>query len=356
MISRNSFSLPWLQQVAIRNNRVDLILVEKVVRALSLLEGLVESNLDFIFKGGTALMLHMNSSRRLSIDIDIIVPNRSDIQPLLEKIAIDKGFLRVEEQARAANYAIQKTHYKFFYNPSYKTAQDEEYVLLDIVFEDIKYSNLVTLPIDSDFVEQEGLPVQVRVPSLDDLLGDKLTAFAPYTTGIPYSKNGVSRAMEIIKQLYDIGNLFDVSANMGVITSTFQNFAVAELGYRIMGNDWKLVLEDIYNTSLCLCTWGQFGKGEYESIQLGIRQIKGYIFSKGYFIEDAMIHASKAAYLSVLIEKGITVIERFRDPLEIRDWIIEQPFNTKLNKLKKSNPEAFFYWYKIYLLSLNIGG
>jgi len=24
--------------------------------------------------------------------------------------------------------------------------------------------------------------------------------------------------------------------------------------------------------------------------------------------------------------------------------------NTKLNKLKKSNPEAFFYWYKIYEL------
>jgi hypothetical protein len=46
----------------------------------------------------------------------------------------------------------------------------------------------------------------------------------------------------------------------------------------------------------------------------------------------------------------IDVIERFGNPLEMVEWIIEQPFNTKLNKLKKSNAEAFFYWYKIYLL------
>jgi len=31
-------------------------------------------------------------------------------------------------------------------------------------------------------------------------------------------------------------------------------------------------------------------------------------------------------------------------------WFFEEE-NTKLNKFKKSNPEAFFYWYKIYELS-----
>ncbi|MBK7097825.1 MAG: hypothetical protein IPH58_05105 [Sphingobacteriales bacterium] len=40
-------------------------------------------------------------------------------------------------------------------------------------------------------------------------MGDKLTAFAPNTTGIPYFKKDDSMSMEIIKQLYDIGNLFD---------------------------------------------------------------------------------------------------------------------------------------------------
>ena len=30
--------------------------------------------------------------------------------------------------------------------------------------------------------------------------------------------------------------------------------------------------------------------------------------------------------------------------------IIDKPLNSKLNKYKKNNPEAFFYWYKIYEL------
>jgi hypothetical protein len=38
-------------------------------------------------------------------------------------------------------------------------------------------------------------------------------------------------------------------------------------------------------------------------------------------------------------------IERFRNPLEIKDWLIEDQEYNKLNKLKKNNPEAFYYWY-----------
>jgi len=39
-------------------------------------------------------------------------------------------------------------------------------------------------------------------------------------------------------------------------------------------------------------------------------------------------------------------IERFKNPLKIKDWLIEDQTHKKLNKLKKTNPEAFFYWYK----------
>ena len=34
--------------------------------------------------------------------------------------------------------------------------------------------------------------------------------------------------------------------------------------------------------------------------------------------------------------------------------MIEQPFNTKLNKLKKTNFEAFYYWYETYKLLQSI--
>jgi hypothetical protein len=58
----------------------------------------------------------------------------------------------------------------------------------------------------------------------------------------------------------------------------------------------------------------------------------------------------KAAYLSALIQHDAKTIEKFENPLQMKDWQIDEPLNKKLNKLKKSNPEAFFYWYKIYEL------
>ena len=76
-----------------------------------------------------------------------------------------------------------------------------------------------------------------------------------------------------------------------------------------------------------------------------------FIFSESYHIEKAITHASKAAYLATLIKHDSKTIEKFITQLQMKDWTIGEPMNTKLNRLKKSNPEAFFYWYKIYELS-----
>ena len=73
MISKDSLHIDWITKVSSANRKADKILVEKVIRALMLLEGLVKQNLDLVFKGGTALMLILDSPKRLSIDIDIII-------------------------------------------------------------------------------------------------------------------------------------------------------------------------------------------------------------------------------------------------------------------------------------------
>ncbi|MCF6350490.1 MAG: hypothetical protein L3J23_05595 [Flavobacteriaceae bacterium] len=189
----------------------------------------------------------------------------------------------------------------------------------------------------------------VNIPSLEDILGDKLTAFAPNTTGIPYHKSGNSMSMEIIKQLYDIGNLFDKVSDLNIIKTTFYKFAKTELTYRNNNElNEKDVLEDIYQTSLCIASRGADGIGNFEELQLGIQRIRAYIFSESYHIEKAIIQASKVAYLITLFDNNAIVIERYGNPLQMKDWQIIEPMNNKLNKLKKSNPEAFFYWFKIY--------
>ena len=45
---------------------------------------------------------------------------------------------------------------------------------------------------------------QVTLPSVEDILGDTLTAFAPNTTGVLY---GSGTSLEILKQLFDVGEL-----------------------------------------------------------------------------------------------------------------------------------------------------
>lgn len=53
MINQLQISLEWINQVSRENRKADKILVEKVIRALLLVEGLVKEKLSFVFKGGT---------------------------------------------------------------------------------------------------------------------------------------------------------------------------------------------------------------------------------------------------------------------------------------------------------------
>lgn len=55
--------------------------------------------------------------------------------------------------------------------------------------------------------------------------------------------------------------------------------------------------------------------------------------------------------MATLIKHKQTALQKFDgNAMQIKDWIIEQPFYSRLNRLKKSNPEAFFYWYRVYEL------
>lgn len=258
MIHPDSRSIEWMKQVAAENKFSDIALIEKSIRAFSLLESLVLSDCPFVFKGGTALMLHLDSAKRLSIDIDIICPPGTNIEEFVQKYAQEDGFGEVKFVERVTLHNVPKTHAKFFYLVTYVTNAETECILLDVLFEDIQYHDVEQLPIQSRFLKLEGEPVLVNVPSKADMLGDKLTAFAPNTTGIPYFKGEKDCSMEIIKQLFDVASLFDVTDDVTVVSETFKKFATVELQYRNLDpENIAQVLDDIFQTSLCLCLKGQ---------------------------------------------------------------------------------------------------
>ena len=81
-------------------------------------------------------------------------------------------------------------------------------------------------------------------------------------------------------------------------------------------------------------------------LETGVKKIKPYIFSQTFHLESAIRCASKAAYLSMLRLRNNLMAEKFAGSGTIASLIIAHTDYTKLNRLKKTDPEAFYYWYK----------
>ncbi|QZY55139.1 nucleotidyl transferase AbiEii/AbiGii toxin family protein [Crassaminicella profunda] len=350
MISNKTFTKEWIND---RSNyfkrgrkQADPQLIEKVINALYLLENLTKTKLEFIFKGGTSLLLLLNVIHRFSIDIDIIIEDKNniDLGNLCNTIVENNPvFYRYEEMKRNTSKNIPKAHYKFFY----KSVLDEKekYILLDILYEKNPYTELVEKEIDCEFLMTEREPARVTMPSIDCILGDKMTAFAPNTTGIPY---GVKKELEIIKQLFDVSNLFDEVNNLQVVKDTFIKIANQELEYRgLTDMSFDNVLDDIIETSIIVAFRGGIKKDKYRQLEEGVKRIKGYIFTKNYIIEEAVLSAAKTAYLSLLIKNSVLGMEYFDSKIDVKSLNIDQPiFRRSFKAIKKFSPEGYYYWYK----------
>lgn len=186
MIKEHCFGKDWFLAMSKKYKYNDLGIIEKVIRAYALLDLLARSGCPYIFKGGTCTGLILGDrTRRLSIDIDIICPPGTNVEEYLDKIH-DFGFTRTElVERRQAGKDVPKSHSKFFYQIAYTDRSNQEsYILLDVLYEDAHYYQVNQAEVINHFIELDSEPSIVNVPSIGDILGDKMTAFAPNTTGI----------------------------------------------------------------------------------------------------------------------------------------------------------------------------
>jgi len=89
MIREKCFTDEWLGGFKKQKDhrRIDKIILEKMIYALNLLERLKNNGLDFIFKGGTSLLLLLEEGNRFSIDIDIISKtDRKELENILQNV------------------------------------------------------------------------------------------------------------------------------------------------------------------------------------------------------------------------------------------------------------------------------
>ena len=351
MINPESRSKAWIESLRSHYPNIqDVALLEKAIRAFSLLESLKLSGCPFIFKGGTALMLHLGCSRRLSIDVDIVCPPGLDIKEYLGKNAEQYGFTGAKEVEHISRTGVPKSHAEYRYEVSYPAGHPNDTILLDVLYENVGYNKVVELPIDNPLLKTEGNTVLVQCPSLEDMLGDKLTAFAPHTTGIPFFKGEKPFSMEIMKQLFDISSILDRVDNLSVVCKTFRSIVPIELGYRRLDHlTPEDVLDDAYYTALNICLRGNLSRKEYELLSGGARQVNGFIITERYSMEKAVRDAAKVAYLTKLIRNGIDIVTHYNPEMNetlIAEIIQDQTLN-KMNRIKKLSLEAFFYWRQI---------
>lgn len=363
MFKEICFTEEWLQSFKKQaaHRKIDVIILEKMIYALHLLEQLQQHDLKFTFKGGTSLILLLEEIYRFSIDIGIISnTNKTEMEEVFYKVIHTSKFTSFKlDEHRSYKSGIPKAHYIFNYESTLKGAFSGN-LLLDILIEEVAYPETIQKAIKAKWIETSD-ETFVLVPTIDAITGDKLTAFAPNTIGIPYQKGGFSASLEICKQLFDLGKLFDQISNFKIVAESFRIFANREIEYR---KETRLdltpeeVLLDTIETCLII-TKREKGNPEqlakFKELQKGITAFStGYLMSANFRIDDAIIASAKVAYLAAkILTNDLTQLHYYLGEDVQRLSIENQEWNF-INRLKRqADKSSFFYWYQCIQLLTN---
>lgn len=341
MIANTSFTVTWITTLKKANSQANINppLFEKMIYALLLAELLKVNGLNFIFKGGTSLILLLDKPQRFSIDIDIVTQaTQQTIEAVLEKVCTGSRFTHFElDRKRSYHEGVPKAHYKLYFSPIFN--QDNK-ILLDILFDENPYPQTQEVDITQSWIETHPPLTKVTIPTIESITGDKLTAFAPNTVGIRY---GQSKQPEIIKQMFDLGQLFNKITDFEVVTTSFIKNAQKELSYRaeLAGKSTDDVVDDILDTCFDVVMEKQ------PELQYGLKIFGSwtiYPFRRNEAIETA----GKIAYMISKIKKNNTMplLHFDSSTMKITDFLIQEPHYNFLNKKVKHANDALFYWYQ----------
>lgn len=358
MFSPAVFSPEWIHAQRKKLGNCDPAILEKCVHALTLLGYLVESGLPFLFKGGTSLLLHLPQTRRLSRDIDIVCGRPvAEVDAVLAGFGRRPPFLRWGEDVRGARGLPQRRHFKFFYRSALAGHAEQE-VLLDIVEESREVLAVVTRPIRTDFLVPER-EVLVRVPTIEALLGDKLTAFAPSTVGVPLRNADQSAAdvQQVAKQLFDIGVLFAAATDFAKVAEAYDAVWALESEYRPDKPSREAALDDTWNACLAITATKPALLAGYPDATLlhsGLDRLRGHLTWPEFYhgIEPRRLLAARAAVLIAHLRTGRSLDfnqSRYTGTAAqiaaLRAASLNGHRFSWIDGIKAVNAEAYHYWH-----------
>lgn len=175
------------------------------------------------------------------------------------------------------------------------------------------------------------------MPGIDCIPGDKMTAFAPHTTGIPFDEK---REMEIIKQLFDVATLIEECTDFADIYESYRRTAESEIAYRGNGCSAEMALEDTIRTAACLISRGSTNPEEYKKLMEGIKSIRTHMYRENYSGEHAAIQACSVMYMAACLLKGKEFHRIEKPELYINESISKSQYKG-LVYIKKMKLEAY---------------
>lgn len=224
-----------------------------------------------------------------------------------------------------------------------------------MLFEKDTYAHLEEREIKNNFLLTSDPITKIKVPSIDCILGDKLTAFAPNTTGVPFVKTiykdgiltDINCELEIIKQLYDISNLFEYIKNSKDVYETYIRTVKEEIKYRANDKHKPInvtvedALLDTIQTAYVIAARDTNDKN-YHMLSEGCRELGTHLFSGTFNAEVARSRACKVMYIAACILKNIEI--KKIDNFEIYNKAdISQTRYPKLKDLRKFAEKEFAY-------------
>ena len=213
---------------------------------------------------------------------------------------------------------------------------------MDVLFEENHYAEVISKEIRNELLQTQPEYLTVQIPSADCILADKLTAFAPHTTGILLNDG---KDMEVMKQFYDVISLLDIFEDTEKVRHTYTGIAKAELAYRGSDAGVEDCLRDTFDAALCLASRGKTEAEEYPLYVKGIRDLRGHIYAENYSPEIAATRAPKVMYMAACLLTG-NDYERIEDAAAFAGEKLTVDKLMPLAYLRKVSSEAYAYAIK----------
>ncbi len=351
------YTKDWIARASQKlDKQTNHALMLKCIYALTLLGKLQESGLPFVFKGGTCLLLHLPKIRRLSIDIDIVTGAGADeITAAVNKIGNEEPFSKVVEDDRGERDLPNRRHFKFYFKTA-SVKEGQTHVLLDVVMEGDIAHDLVRKPIATSFLTPDR-EILVQVPTIDSLLGDKLNACSPTTTGVPIRKDDGTpgESMQVAKQLFDVGILLEHATDFARISHVYAAIQAQEAKYRKKDIPKVASLNDSFSACLGVSSQGRTTLPIFADTALlleGFKTLRGHVTWPNFGEAEMLVLTARAAALAAHLRTDrafdFTTARYTGNAAQLdalRAATLQGHEHAWLDGLKAVNAEAYHYWH-----------